>query len=477
MKKRILSSILAASIAGTLLVGCGNKSTDESTKKTDEAKTEETTKEETKEEENKPVEKVTLTYANWNLGNKDADTLERRMVQAWNDTNPNIQVQIDETMDYSKYGDSLTAAAAAGTMPDVIMLQNIPSPLASEWLADISAYTSKDSEWNKIPKPLEQATHYGKGVYAVPTGMYFEGYFVNDDIFQNANADSLNFSPTMDEFWNAVKATANPSQDILGISESLQIPDWYPSAVNKSLGWFTFDGSKYNLDSQEYKDAINKAREVLNNKYSFDALTQEQKDKLKAGWHGDMWNQGKVAIRWDGTWSTKDFSAQTFKNRFIGVPGGRTIIVPDFLAVTKSSKSTEAAYEFAKFLSFSKDGILKRMELGAKDNSFSSLPITTDQEVLDKYFATFTYEGIKEAYGTIDNGVVEAVKVVPGYVASRWTAQTGIKVGDKDNATIGETIDGSLQGKVKIEDVAGQLNKLANDEYNNAVKATKALTE
>lgn len=456
MKKRILSLILAASLTFTILSGCSSKQTNTDT--------------------TKQAEKVTLTYANWSLGNKDADTLERRMVKAWNDLHPNIEVQIDESMDYSKYGDSLNAAAAAGKLPDVIMLQNIPTGLSNEWLADISQFTSKDSEWSKIPKPLEQATHYGKGVYAVPTGMYFEGYFVNDDIFQSANVDALKFSPSLDEFWNAVKATTNLSKNIVGISESVQIPDWYSSAENKNLGWFSFDGSKFNLDSKEFKDGINKAQEVLNNKYSFDSLTQEQKDKLNAKWHGDLWNQGKVAIRFDGTWSIADFSKQSFKNRFIGMPGGRTVVVGDFLGISKSSKNIQAAYEFAKFMSFSKEGILKRIELGSKDNSYNSLPLTTDKDVLDKYFETYKYEGIKDAFDSINNGIIEGVKIVPGYTASRWTAQTGIKVGDKDNANIGEVIDGCIHGKVKIEDVANQLNKLANDEYSKAVQSIKALT-
>lgn len=456
MKKRILSLILVASMAGTILSGCGSK--------TEDKKAAETT------------EKITLTYANWNLGEKDADNLERKMIKLWNDSHPNIQVEVDESMDYSKYGDSLTAAAAAGKLPDVMALTNIEFGLTNEWLADLTQYTSKDAEWSKLPKPLEQATHFGNGVYAVPAGMYFSGYFVNDDIFDSANVDKLNFAPTLDEFWNAVKATTKPSQNILGISESVQIPDWYPSALNKSMGWYSFDGSKFNLNSSEYKEGINKAKEVLNNKYSFDSLTQAQKDKLNAKWHGDVWNQGKVAIRYDQTSSTVDFAKQSFSNRFIGMPGGRTVIVGDYFGVSKSSKNVEAAYEFAKWMSFSKDGIAKRIELGSSDGSFNSLPLTTDTEVLNKYFETFKYEGIKEAYDTIDNAIVEGVKVVPGYVDARWNAQTGIKVGDKDNATIGEVITGATQGQVKIEDVADQLNKLANDAYTKATQSIKALT-
>lgn len=456
MKKRFLSVLLAATLAGTLLAGCksgGEKTAD------------------------KPAEKITLTYVNWNLGKPEENNLERRMIKAWNDANPNVQVVVDESMDYSKYQESLTASASAGKLADVFALPNIPFGLTNEWLANISDIASKDDQWSKMPKPIEQATHYGKGVYAVPSGMFFEGYFVNDDLFQKNNADALKFAPTQDEFWNAVKANSKPAANILGISESLQVVDWYPSSVNNNLGWFTFDGSKYNLDSAEFKAGINKAKEILANKYSFDALTDDQKTKINAKWHGDVWNQGNVAVRFDGTWSTTDFSKQAFKSRFIGLPGGRTVLVGDYLGISKSTKNAKAAYDFVKFMSFGKDGILKRIELGTQDNSFNSLPLSTDKEVLDKYFAAFKYEGIKEAYDTIDKGIVEGVKVVPGYVPSRWEAQTGIKAGDKDNANIGQVIEATFKGNLKIEDVAAQLNKLANDEYTKATSSMKALTE
>lgn len=457
MNKRILSLVLTATLAGSLLSGCGTA------KKADQAA--------------KPEEKVTLTYVNWNLGAKDADNLERRMIKAWNDSHPNIQVEVDESMDYSKYGDSLTAAASAGKLPDVFALPTIPFGLQNEWLADLTQYSSKDGDWSKMPKPIEQAVHYGKGIYAVPAGMFLAGYWVNDDLFQAANVNQLKFNPTLDEFKAAIKATTKPSENILGVSESLQVVDWYPAAVNKNFGWYTFDGSKYNLDSPEFKDGVKLANEILTNKYSFDALTEEQKTKLNAKWHGDMWNQGKVAVRWDGSWVTTDFSKLNFKSRFIGVPGGRATVIGDYLGISKSSKSVKASYEFAKYMSFGKEGILKRIELGSKDNSFNSLPLSTDKDVLDKYFAMNKFEGLKEAFDDINNDVVEGVKFVPGYVKSRWEAQTGVKVADKDNANIGDVIDNAIKGKVKIEDYAGQLNKLANDEYQKAVQSMKTLTE
>jgi multiple sugar transport system substrate-binding protein len=423
-----------------------------------------------------PSEQVVVTYANWNLGTAEENNIERKMIAAFEESHPNIKVQIDEGMDYSKYGESLSAAAAAGKLPDVIMLPNIEFGLANEWLADITPYTDTDAEWNNIPKPLENATHFGQGIYAVPAGMFFMGYFVNSDLFEQANAPELPFSPTWDQFVESVKTLNNPSEGIVGLSEEVQIPEWYPASVNSNFGWYTWDGEKYNLNDASFIDGVNKAKDLFKSGYVYDSLSEEQKAQYNAGWFGDVWNQGKIAVRWDGTWATKDYGNLNFKSRFVGVPGGRFTVVGDFLGVSKSAASTEAAYEFAKFMSFGKDGILKRMELNT-DGSYTSLPLTTDQTILDQYFATNTYEGLKEAFDVVNNGILEGVKVVPGYVKSRWEAPTGVKVGDKDNANLSDLIFNSFRGDVKIEDYAEQINKLANDEHAKAAAAISALTE
>jgi multiple sugar transport system substrate-binding protein len=468
MKRGSIAIALILALLVALVSGCSSS-------------TDETTKEEKKQEESQDTtqnseEQVVITYASWNLGTAEENNIERQMIKAFEESHPNIKVQIDESMDYSKYPDSLSAAAAAGKLPDVIMLPNIPLGLSNEWLLNIQDLVSNDQEWANIPKPLEQATHYGSGVYAIPAGMYFMGYFVNNDLFEQANAPELNFSPTWDEFVNAVKALNNPSEGIIGLAEEVQIPDWYPASVNSNYGWFTWDGQQYHLNDPAFIEGVNKAKELFKGKYVYDSLSEEQKAQYNAGWYGDVWNQGKIAIRWDGTWSTKAFSQLNFKSKFIGIPGGRIAIVGDFFGIAKSTAHPEQAYEFAKFMSFGKDGILKRIELNT-DGSYTSLPLTTDQEVLDQYFATTSYEGIKEAYDVIDNGIIEGVKIVPGYLKSRWEAPTGVKIGDKENANLADLIWDAMRGNTKIEDYAEQINKLSNDEYKKAAESISALTE
>ena len=102
---------------------------------------------------------------------------------------------------------------------------------------------------------------------------------------------------------------------------------------------------------------------------------------------------------------------------------------------------------------------------------------STDPAILEQYFASNDFEGLKEAYDNINNAIIEGVKFIPGIVRSRWEAPTGVKIGDKDNASIGDLVYNAVHGNVKIEDYAEQINKLANDEYKAAADQISALTK
>ncbi|HOI64545.1 MAG TPA: extracellular solute-binding protein, partial [Mesotoga sp.] len=218
-------------------------------------------------------------------------------------------------------------------------------------------------------------------------------------------------------------------------------------------------------------------KQFFDGKFVFDSLPDEQKQQYNAGWYGDVWNQGKIAIRWSGTWDTASFATLPFPSRFIGVPEGKVTVVGDFFVLSKTTKYPEQAYEFAKYITFAKEGILKRLEIDTA-NQWTSMPLTTEQDVLDEYFKVKKlFPGIDEAFARISEGIVEGVKIVPGYIQSRWTAPTGIKVGDNDNASIGDVIWNSMRGNVNIADYAGQLNKLANEQYRKAIEKIAIMTD
>ena len=415
---------------------------------------------------------ITLTYANWNFGTDD-DNIERQMIKAFEEQN-NVTVKRVENSDPNGYDASLAALAAASKMPDVAAVTNLPGAMENDWMLDISELIANDADWAKIPEVLKKSTVYDGKTYAIPSGYYLTGYYANDDLFNTYNINKLKAGFSYDEFIDAVKKLTSLNkgkESTVGLLNEINIIDWYASSKNEAYGWFSWDGSKYNLDSPEFKEGVEKAKEIHTGKYSYDSLDDTQRAALASTVDTELWNAGKVGLMWQGTWETSGLMALSdFNKRFVGVPNGKACIVADFLAVSPSSRNKEMAYKFAKWMSFDPEGIKKRLELDPDGEKFNSLPLTTDQSVIDAYFERGTFPGIKEAFDNISSSTIEGVKIIEGYRSSRWEAKTNIKIPDVDNANIGQILDAARFGSINYNDFSTQINTLANKTHEDTVK-------
>ncbi|MBH0166894.1 extracellular solute-binding protein [Fictibacillus sp. 7GRE50] len=161
-----------------------------------------------------------------------------------------------------------------------------------------------------------------------------------------------------------------------------------------------------------------------------------------------------------------------FDYDFIGIPGGRTVVANDYMGISKNTKHPKEAYLFSKWMSFGKEGYLKRIDIAAeKGKVLNGVPVTTDQDVLDAYFELQDLPGVRSAFDNLDNAIVEPVKAVPGYVQSRWEAPTGVSISEQPNANIHSLLEASIKGEIKLEDYLSQINNLANAKYEEAKKA------
>ncbi len=424
---------------------------------------------------------TTISYANWNLGTEDENNLERRMIAEFNAQDECRQVIIDENIDPADWAGSLNAAAAAGTLPDVFMLQTVPAALANDWVLDISSYIENDTEWDGLATALTESITYDDETYAIPFGMFMQGYWINNDLFRQHNAYAPEFGFTWDEFDNAISAMTKPLEGVVGLSEEISIVDYYTAVNSDNLGWHSFDGSQFNLNFSTYVEGVTKAKSYFDNGYVLDAQSAETKETYfdSPGWWGEAWDSGHIAIAWEATWALPHLiNDLTFDWDFIGMPGGKVVLIPDFLGVSAATEHPELAYEFAKWMSFSKEGYLKRIEI-ANDNEgivVNTLPLIDDEEVVNAYFDTLDVRGLRAVYDDLDaSAIVEGVKVIPGYVDSRWNAPTGIAIGTegeegyKENASIGDIIWNSFRGNLNYSDYADAINTIANQKYNEAV--------
>jgi multiple sugar transport system substrate-binding protein len=434
----------------------------------------ETSSAKSKEKDSKK-EEVTLSYAHWNLGTEEEQNLERLMIKAFQEKYPHITVEINETVTSKDWNGTLATAASAGTMPDVFAVPNIPIALSNDWLLDVSKLTSKDKDFANVPTAIQEAATFKGKKIVVPFAQHFLGYYVNKDLFNASNLDYPEFGSSVEDFVASVKEVTNVSKGVVGLNEPNQIAEWYPAAVNPEMGWYTLKDGQYSLDSKEFITGVNLAKEFSTNGYAYSTLADEQKAILNGKDGQEVWLNGGIGIKFDGTYAASNLSEKaTFDWDFIGLPGGITAIASDFLGISKSSKHAEEAYLFATWMSFSKEGFMKRMEIADTEGKvLTTLPISTDQEILDEYFAILDVPGIRTAYDNLDKAIMEPVKMVPGYVEARYQALTGVKAGGKENATTGELVTSFIKGELKVEDYAKQLDQLANQKSVEAQEVLK----
>ena len=171
-KMRVFASLGTGILAIALLAGCGGSGTQS-------AETEESGP----SNANSSDEAVTLEYWSW------APNIDK-IVDIWNDQNPNIQVNVNTSVGANEIVAKLSAAKEAGNMPDVSnstyeMLPNlIVNGIASDVTEGFGQYEDKVAEaaWNLVT--------FDGATYAVPQGTSPMFLFYRVDIF-----DELKLKP------------------------------------------------------------------------------------------------------------------------------------------------------------------------------------------------------------------------------------------------------------------------------------------
>lgn len=417
-------------------------------------------------------EKIVINYANWNLGPSTEKNLERIMIEAYEAEHKNVDIQIDESITPTDWNGTLATAASAGKLPDVFMLNNIPTGIANNWLLDISEYANKDDEFVDLVDTVQNATKVEDKVYALPFAQHLMGYYVNKDILNNLNLEIPEHGYTIDEFISLAKKSTDLDNKTVGIDSTQALVEWYPGAANPELGWYTYANGEFHLDSKEMIDGIHIMNDLASNGYAYAQLKTKQKESLSGDNPGIAFEVGQVALNYSSTFNIASYMKKVnFEWDFIGLPNGRAAIVNDFVGISRSTKHAQEAYDFAKYMSFGKEGFKKRMELSVENEmDMNTLPISTDPEILEQYWDIVSVPGIKEIYSNLDNALIDPMKSLPGYIPARWEAKIGVKIADKDDPNVWDLFNFVADGTVQYQDYAKQLNDLANRSHQEALE-------
>jgi len=405
---------------------------------------------------------ITLRYANWNLGTEEENNLERQMVQAFMDEHPNIRIEL-VSVD-GPWMEGLATLASTGDLPDVFMVDDTGAKAAHGWLRDITDISNADAEFLNLPASIREASAIGGVVYTVPFAQFMMGYFVNRTLFEELNLNPPEFGISVDAFLDLVRQTTDLNRPTIGLNYSNNFIYWLPAARNPNFGFFGYDGTAYVLNSPEMIEAVNLAAELSATGMTFIGLDYDQREVFPMSWAGGNFNHGHVAFAYDGSWALGHLPRYAeehgFELDFIGVPGGRSVIVLDIMGVAYTTQYPEEAYKFARWMGHGVDGYLRRMEIARENNiTINSVPVSTHPRVLEVFHEMVTLPGMHAALANMDDALIDGNKIIPGHRDGRFYASTGVYIPDRyDNATVNQVIHFSIVGELNFADHADAVN-------------------
>lgn len=423
------------------------------------------------------AQSVTLRYANWNLGTEEENNIQRQLVAAYVAAHPEVTIEFVDMSGDGRWDEKLTNLAARGELPDVWMADNTPYYVQNGWAADLTALVADDADWANVPEVLKNAVSYDGVVLGLPSAQFIMGYFVNQDLFEAANLDAPAYGVSVDDFFSAATELTDVEQGVLGLHEMGPILGWYASTQDENLGWFSFDGTHMNYNSEAFKAAVETAIEMRS--HTWQGLSDEQKAGFASQGPWELFLNQESGAVWEGGWAVPGFAQNaTFNWDFVGIPGGNQALVADILVVSATTADQAAAFDFAKWMSISAEGYAAEAEIAQAAGAVPTrMPVTVTTETLDLYMSFVgDRPGLRMALENLDNSLVESLaKIIPGYINARWEGKPGIDVGETLDVNLGFLFDNVASGQFQYADLAPQLEEFANgilDEASAAISGS-----
>jgi len=303
-----------------------------------------------------PAQKVELNFWTWAPG------LEA-VVGVWNKANPNIQVTVQKQDGGDPAATKLLTAIKAGSgAPDVMQAeyQKIPTLVASNALADISAQVGKDVK-SQFPAGVWNAVTLGtNAVYAIPQDSGPMQFYYRADIFTQLG---LKVPTTWAEYADvAAKVRAADPTKYLG-TFSANDAGWFTGLAQQAgASWWSVNGDAWKvtiddaatLKVAEYWGGLVESG-VINNKPMY---TPEWNAALNSGaeigWLSAVWAPGVLAGNAPdtaGKWMMAPMPQWDPAKPATGNWGGSAS------AVTSQSKHLAEAVKFITWMNTNQDAV------------------------------------------------------------------------------------------------------------------------
>lgn len=373
--RNIAVLIVLAMVISVVAVGCSNNGNTNNN-----ASQEENTAQETNDQqETKPAEPVTITYMNFSSSGGNEKNLEK-MKEAFESSQSNVKVNI-ETVGYNDYFTQLQTRIAGKTASDAFELnyENFVTYAKKNAIAEIDPMIqSSGFDTSVLNQNALKAFNVDNKQYGLPASFSVVLLFYNKDLFDKAGVAY----PTKDWKWEDEQKAAEKiralGKDIYGIYQPVTFNELYKVVKQNGGNLFNDDMTKFTINTPQNIEAVQFMVDRINE--SNVMPTQAQMSGM-GDW--DLFKSGRLGMLITGVWAIPDFAQNVDFNWDVEVEPGNVQKATHFfsngLVINKDSKNQEAAFEWIKFMSASKDAAKIRIDASWE------LPAVTYSDVLDSY--------------------------------------------------------------------------------------------
>ena len=298
MKRKVISAVLAATMAVTMMVGCGSTETnsDANNNNADTSKTEQNNSGDSGSDG-----KVTLkVFSNLPDRKTGQGLVEQTIIDEYMAENPNIEITV-EALDEESYKTKFKAYSMDG-MPDVVSIWGQPAFLDEVLDAGVLAELNESdyTDYKFISGSLDGFKKDGK-LYGLPRNTDVAAFYYNQKMFDD---NGWSVPKTYDELLDLAKKINDAGITPLAMDGG----DGWPMAVYLSDILFKLTGTDYSqkvsdaIANKDFSDAdIKKAVEIL--KESADAgLFQKGYDSQDYATAQNLFTNGQAAMYYMGSW-------------------------------------------------------------------------------------------------------------------------------------------------------------------------------
>lgn len=435
MRKKLVSALLCAAMAVSMLAGCGgdspansssgdggagNSAAADSGADDSDAGTEDNTGAEDGGSDVSALppmttDEIELTYMNF-----DNKVLTEHLAQKFTEKYPNIKVNVIYVAAGAEYNDTLLNLVNTGQTPDCFMiLGNCDFALSNSLLGDMTEYWENDPENDNILPSINGAKlgYYGTNQkLSTPMKFFPDAIYADMAVFEKLNVAMPPTNWTWDEMVQAFKDVTSPDEGIYGFNQFHSIVTYYPVAADPNcIGEFGWNGKEFDLTN--WAVGVNTLGDLMKGKYRA-PLTEEE---IVAWLGSNEWAgySGKIGFQIDAFWTYLNlFDTEDYRNKGIefvpyatpSVEGSNSKYkfgVLDFGGISSGTEHPREAYELLKFMGWGLEGWQAKMEAYKTlvDSEAGDIPIwqqsmpaplTMDEAIWTDYQTSF-FPSLKSA--------------------------------------------------------------------------------